>query len=126
LIRRSVFERAGVFDEELPWVEEWDLWRRFVWAGARFLCIPQKWNIYSIHPQDSRCGRTEIHKGGMVRVAEKFKNLRTDTIRVTIGPKVMEFQALGQSINPLSEKYQISICEGGVQRTETVVVQSLK
>ena len=36
LVRRSVIERVGFFDETLPPVEDWDYWIRCAAAGARF------------------------------------------------------------------------------------------
>lgn len=36
LLRRSVFERVGFFDEQLRAMEDWDFWRRAARAGIRF------------------------------------------------------------------------------------------
>ena len=36
LTRRSIVERAGLFDEELPPIEDWDFWLRCAEAGACF------------------------------------------------------------------------------------------
>ena len=36
LTRRSIFERVGPFDDELPPVEDWDFWLRCAEAGACF------------------------------------------------------------------------------------------
>lgn len=40
LVRRSVFDHVGTFDERLDRLEDWDLWLRCAVAGQRFLFIP--------------------------------------------------------------------------------------
>lgn len=45
LFRRSLYERYGGFDESLDYLEDWDLWLRYV-AVARFVEIPEATSIY--------------------------------------------------------------------------------
>jgi glycosyltransferase involved in cell wall biosynthesis len=40
LFRRTLLERAGFIDESLRQAEDWDLWLRFAFAGARFAHVP--------------------------------------------------------------------------------------
>jgi glycosyltransferase involved in cell wall biosynthesis len=40
LVRRSVFDDVGTFDESLDRLEDWDLWLRCAIAGKRFLFVP--------------------------------------------------------------------------------------
>lgn len=40
LLRRSILDRAGWFDEGLDRMEDWDLWLRVALAGARFAFVP--------------------------------------------------------------------------------------
>ncbi|MEW5991779.1 MAG: glycosyltransferase [Chloroflexota bacterium] len=39
LVRRSILDKAGIFDERLDRMEDWDLWIRIALAGARFAFI---------------------------------------------------------------------------------------
>jgi GT2 family glycosyltransferase len=40
LVRRSLFESVGMFDERLDRLEDWQLWLRCAIAGKRFLFVP--------------------------------------------------------------------------------------
>lgn len=40
LVARSLLDALGGYDEQLPYMEDWDLWLRAVVAGARFRRLP--------------------------------------------------------------------------------------
>jgi glycosyltransferase involved in cell wall biosynthesis len=47
--RIGLFDQVGLFNESLHILEDWDLWKRFAQAGARFLFVPHKSGLYHIH-----------------------------------------------------------------------------
>lgn len=62
LVRRDWLEKAGLFDERMPFVEDWDLWLRMSTLGCRMDWLPQAVCYY------------RIHGGNMVRQAILMKN----------------------------------------------------
>lgn len=56
--RRELYCRIGGFDERLWYQEDWDLWKRFARAGARFLYLSTRSGLYHIRRDSlSRAGR---------------------------------------------------------------------
>jgi glycosyltransferase involved in cell wall biosynthesis len=53
--RRELIDRVGGFDERLRYQEDWDLWKRFACAGARFLYPPARSGLY--HARADRLSR---------------------------------------------------------------------
>ncbi len=47
LVRRAVFDAAGLFDESLQAAEDWDLWLRIAW-GHEFACVARADILYRI------------------------------------------------------------------------------
>ena len=47
LIRRSCYDKVGLYDENLPW-EDWDMWMRIA-RHYSFLSSPTPWAKYRIH-----------------------------------------------------------------------------
>lgn len=45
---RHLFERTGTFNEELFFEEDWDLWKRFHLAGAKFTPLARKSGLYRV------------------------------------------------------------------------------
>jgi glycosyltransferase involved in cell wall biosynthesis len=50
MFRREVFERCGVFDESLPYSEDWDLWLRIAQCYP-FIMQTRATTLYRQHPQ---------------------------------------------------------------------------
>lgn len=50
MIRRSLLQTAGLFDENLPYSEDWDLWLRMA-RHAPFTKIASSLTLYRQHPQ---------------------------------------------------------------------------
>ena len=46
MMRRSVFERAGGFNEAQPMVEDWDLWLRLAASGCQFAALSEALTRY--------------------------------------------------------------------------------
>jgi hypothetical protein len=56
--RRSIWEKVGGLNDSLQYAMDWDLWTRFLDAGARFLRLPTCLAAFRIHPlQKTRVGR---------------------------------------------------------------------
>lgn len=49
LIRRSCFDKWGVFDAALRACEDWELWQRFAILGCRFACVQEPLCTYRRH-----------------------------------------------------------------------------
>jgi glycosyltransferase involved in cell wall biosynthesis len=49
IIRRSLFDRFGVFDEQLRRSEDYDLWIRFLLGGTSVARIPEPLGWYRLH-----------------------------------------------------------------------------
>jgi GT2 family glycosyltransferase len=49
LIRRTVFDRVGCFDETLPSCQDWDMWTRILCAGYTCQVVPEELAIYHRH-----------------------------------------------------------------------------
>ena len=62
LVRRDWLERAGLFDEKMCYVEDWDLWLRMSHLGCRMDWVNQLVCCY------------RIHGGNMVRDAQMMKD----------------------------------------------------
>jgi glycosyltransferase involved in cell wall biosynthesis len=57
MFRREVFDRCGVFDESLPYSEDWDLWLRLS-REYQFLKLHNLTTLYRQHPkQENRVNR---------------------------------------------------------------------
>ncbi|WP_035611435.1 trifunctional glycosyltransferase/class I SAM-dependent methyltransferase/polysaccharide deacetylase [Haloferula sp. BvORR071] len=50
LIRRTLVQELGAFDESMPTCEDWDLWQRVARTGARFGWIPDVLAYYRMRP----------------------------------------------------------------------------
>jgi len=48
--RRALLDRSGLFNEALRYEEDWDLWRRFVDAGASFAFSSHRSGLYHHRP----------------------------------------------------------------------------
>jgi len=51
VVRKSVFETVGLFDETMPNAEDVDLWRRIAYAGFRFAFIDEVLHSYRKSPE---------------------------------------------------------------------------
>ncbi len=73
LVRRSLSEKVGLFDERLPPAEDWDYWLRCALTGARFQYAELKDTgvLIRIHSTSSSQNRRRMHKAGQ-RIRKKL------------------------------------------------------
>jgi glycosyltransferase involved in cell wall biosynthesis len=79
LVRRSVVEEAGYFDEGLPPVEDWDYWLRCAALGKRFDYRPFAGTLALVrrHPSSSSRDRRRAYRAVLL-TREKIKSLTGD------------------------------------------------
>lgn len=65
--QRSVFDRFGYFDEDLPVTDDWELWLRLAAAGGRFVRIDRVTCEYSWRFDPQRGNMTIEHQWDFVR-----------------------------------------------------------
>lgn len=51
LIRRTAFERVGGYDESIPFIEDYDLWRMLYADGCAAVHVPRPLFLYRRHPE---------------------------------------------------------------------------
>lgn len=82
--RRELFERVGSFDTSLNVCMDWDLWIRFVQAGARFVRIAEYfWAMRRW--EGSKTQRTKTQEEDQVHQAEVARMLAKNGFRLTTG-----------------------------------------
>lgn len=76
LVRRSVIEEVGLFDEGLPPVEDWDYWLRCAALGKRFEYKTFDGTLALVrwHPSSSTQDRRRAYRAGLL-TREKIKSL---------------------------------------------------
>lgn len=84
IVRRSVLERAGLFDEELRCAHDYDLWLRIARTGVRFTFIDQPVGVRRLRPNsisfDTMC-RLDAH----CRIWEKLQ--QGDSLQAARSPQ---------------------------------------
>lgn len=71
LIRKSILLETALFDEELRYVEDWDLWLRLAYAGCRMAWVPGIVCQRTVH-QESKIRDVEAMCDGAAAVLDKF------------------------------------------------------
>lgn len=61
--RRELLDRVGGFDERLRHQQDWDLWKRFARAGARFLYPPARSGLYHVRSDSLSREREHLPDG---------------------------------------------------------------
>jgi glycosyltransferase involved in cell wall biosynthesis len=71
LVRRSWLDKAGLFDETMRFVEDWDLWLRLSSLGCRMEWLKQPVYLYRMH--DTNMVRQAVRmKNGMIAMFDKY------------------------------------------------------
>jgi glycosyltransferase involved in cell wall biosynthesis len=71
LVRRAWLDKAGLFDESMRFVEDWDLWLRMSFLGCRMQWLEEPVYLYRIH--GSNMVRQAVRmKNGMIAMFDKF------------------------------------------------------
>ncbi|MCB9477612.1 MAG: glycosyltransferase [Deltaproteobacteria bacterium] len=68
LARRSIYERVGGFDPEMPAQEDWDWWYRVALAGGVFEYEKRTKSYYRRHPGQSTGNRNAMAHGMFLRL----------------------------------------------------------
>jgi glycosyltransferase involved in cell wall biosynthesis len=71
LVRREWLERVGLFDEQMRYVEDWDLWLRLSYAGCRMGWLQRPVCCYRIHGS-TMTRNVQLMKAGMLAMFDKF------------------------------------------------------
>lgn len=71
LVRRSCLDQIGLFDEQLRYVEDWDLWLRLVHAGCRMAWEPGTVCERTVH-EHSKIRDVAAMSDGAIAVLDKF------------------------------------------------------
>jgi len=80
LVRRTVFDRTGEYNEAVRGPEDWDLWLRAAIAGCRFECLASDTVAYiRIHP-GSLSSSAERMVRALIRAANTFSSTRTASL----------------------------------------------
>ena len=71
LVRRSWLDKAGLFDENMRFVEDWDLWLRLASMGCRMQWLKEPVYLYRMHAS-SMVRQAVMMKNGMIAMFDKF------------------------------------------------------
>ncbi len=71
LVRRGWLERAGLFDENMRYVEDWDLWLRMASMGCHMQWLKKPVYLYRMHAS-SMVRQAVMMKNGMIAMFDKF------------------------------------------------------
>lgn len=71
LVRRAWLDKAGLFDENMRFVEDWDLWLRMASMGCRMQWLKKPVYLYRMHAS-SMVRQAVSMKNGMIKMSDKF------------------------------------------------------
>ncbi|KYP15145.1 glycosyltransferase [Flavihumibacter sp. CACIAM 22H1] len=72
MVKRAAVLEAGLFDEQLRELEDWDLWLRLACRGGSFACIREVLSSVRLHYGSMTSNQAKMNKT-MVRVLEKIR-----------------------------------------------------
>ena len=84
LVRKTWLEKAGLFDEAMRYVEDWDVWLRLAQCGCRMMWVEAIVCVYRLH-DTNMMRQAELMKKGMLRMFDKFfaqPNLPVDALKL--------------------------------------------
>lgn len=79
LIRRSVFDSVGCFDERLPSCQDWDMWVRILCAGYTCKVVPNELAVYHRHGGESIGLSARAQKGYVMFLRKHWKSILRHT-----------------------------------------------
>jgi len=83
--RRALLQRTGLFNENLSFEEDWDLWKRFVDAGATFSFVEHRGGLY--HTRADSLSRTRRKpERRAVSVGDRSVPAAEKTVAATTAP----------------------------------------
>lgn len=95
LVRREWLERVGGFDEQLRWVEDWDLWLRLAAEGCRMTWLPDVVCHYRVYA-DNMIRNAPAMRAGRVRALDKLFQQRDLPSEITALKDGLYAEAYGQ------------------------------
>jgi len=106
LVRRSVYERVGLFDEQSKGSEDWDMWLRISGAGYRFGCVQEPlyaYRQYSVKRGNMSSRGTGVESGQVTLLTKIFAHRE-------IGPQIAHLrnQAFAMMRARLSSIYYVA------------------
>lgn len=78
LIARDRLEDVGGFDARLRTCEDWDLWQRLAFAGARFAPVPGLHGFYRLRPGSLSTDLAQIFADGAAITGNGFRRFASD------------------------------------------------
>ncbi|MEA2489351.1 MAG: hypothetical protein QOH21_1143 [Acidobacteriota bacterium] len=96
LVRRTIVERAGGFNEAMYGSEDWDLWLRCALAGARF--------AYVDHPH--ALARIRTHAASASRSTERMTRGLIDGARTFAGPELPRIYEMAAGVGDVIDEHR--------------------
>jgi len=75
MVRKQAIEQAGLFDEELPSCQDWDMWTRIFLAGYSCDVVPEVLTIYHRHGGESIGLSPRAKLGYKIYMEKHFKQI---------------------------------------------------
>lgn len=72
LVRAETVRQAGLFDESLTSVEDWDLWLRIAGSGGRIMSIPEPLARYRVYAGSMSTNAARMHANRMAVLTKYF------------------------------------------------------
>lgn len=96
LVRKSIFEKAGYFDEELKYNEDWDLWVRCAFSNVNFLYddAPQTKALVRVHNESHSNDRFKMYVYGLKACLKINKSVNQWKYKRIIVPKIFYHQSV--------------------------------
>ena len=110
MVRRSAFQHVGVFDQELPPSEDWDMWLRLA-KSYEFVLVSLPQVLYRISTT-SASFNLERHETSKIKALEKaFKEAPPETYRLkrqcmSNFYRYLTFKALDTSMDSISNRHR--------------------
>lgn len=116
LVPRIAFEKAGMFDESMRYLQDLDMWFRMTWYGFRFVCHSDLLVVSRIHRGQQTNTISDLFHVDRANLAKKhaedLKNIKTED-KVEILKNYLYFfargnntpgiEAIKQQLNELNE-----------------------
>jgi GT2 family glycosyltransferase len=90
LVRRSLVEAVGAFDESLTSVEDWDLWLRITMAGARWRCVDQPLLEYRVRSDGMHANPKRMLRNRVAVLDKTFAQLEGASDLVRTRPRAYQ------------------------------------
>jgi hypothetical protein len=74
LIRRRCLDKVGLFDEDLGYAEEWELFLRIALAGYPFACVQEPLCTYRVHQASKMTHTLRLERGTLAVMDRTFAN----------------------------------------------------